>query len=147
MIEINNLTTVSVDEKFLKEVIEKVLAEEGEKGNLSIAFVGPGKMKKVNKSYLGRNRTTDVLSFPEKKIKLKQFKMGSLEKSKNLGEIIICLREVKKNAKRYGVDFKAELVRVLIHGLLHLFGYDHEQSEKEAQKMEEKQNYYLSLIS
>lgn len=147
MIEINNLTTVSVDEEFLKKIIDKVLAGESEKGDLSIVFVGPGRMKKINKSYLGRNRTTDVLSFPESKIKLKQFKIGPLEKSESLGEIVICLREVKKNAKRYKVDFKTELARILIHGLLHLLGYDHEKSEKEAQKMETKQNHYLSLIS
>ena len=123
MVEINNLTTVSIDDKFLKKIIGKVLSGEGKEGDLSIALVGPGRMKKINKSYRGKNRATDVLSFPESKIRLKQFKIGPLEKSKNLGEIVICLREVKKNAKRYKVDFETEFNRVLIHGLLHLLGY------------------------
>jgi len=64
-----------------------------------------------------------------------------------LGEIVICLREVKKNARRFNSTFKKELVRVLIHGILHLLGYDHEKLEKEAEKMEEKENYYLSQIN
>lgn len=147
MIEINNLTTVSIEEKFLKKITEKVLTEEGKKeGDLSIALVGPGRMKKINKNYRGKSRATDILSFPESKIRLKQFRIGPLQKSKSLGEIVICLREVKKNAKRYKTDFKTELSRVLIHGLLHLLGYDHKKPEKEAQKMEEKQNHYLSRL-
>jgi probable rRNA maturation factor len=147
MIEINNLTTSSVDEGSLKEIVKKVLTGEGkEEGSLSIALVGPGRMKKINKAYLKRNRTTDVLSFPESEIKFEKFKISPLRESKNLGEIIICLREVKKNAKRCGADFKTELSRVLIHGILHLLGHDHEKSEKETKKMEEKQNHYLSQL-
>lgn len=149
MIEINNLTTISIDENSLKKIAQKVL--EGEKiakeAELSIALVGPGRMKKINKKYRGKNRVTDTLSFPESKIQLEQFKIGPLQKSKSLGEIVICLREIKKNAKRYKSDFKTELSRVLIHGILHLLGYDHEKSEKGTKEMEEKQNYYLSLLT
>jgi len=148
MIEINNLTTVSINEEFLKKIAEEVLTGESEReGDLSIALVGPGRMKKINKSYRGKNRATDILSFPESKIRLKQFRIGPLQKSESLGEIVICLREVKKNAKRYKSNFETELSRVLIHGLLHLLGYDHEKSEKETEKMEEKQNHYLSLLT
>ena len=147
IVEINNLTTTSIDEDFLRKTIEKVLIEEDkEKAELSIALVGPGRMKKINKKYRGKNRTTDVLSFPELEVSLDKFKVGPLQKSKNLGEIVVCLREIKKNAKKYKSDFKTELARVLIHGTLHLLGYDHEKSEKKAQEMEEKQNYYLSKL-
>jgi len=148
MIEINNLTTVPLEEKSLQELAKKVLTEEGEREkDLSIALVGSGRIRKLNRKYRCKNRATDVLSFPEAEIDLKKFKIGPLKKTKNLGEIIICLKEVKKNAKRYNADFKTELNRALIHSLLHLLGYDHEKSEKEAVKMEEKQNYYLSKLS
>ena len=148
MIEINNLTTVSISEEFLKKIAEEVLTGESKReGDLSIALVGPGRMKKINRRYRGKNRATDILSFPESKIRLEKFRIGPLQKSESLGEIVICLREVKKNAKRYKSDFETELSRVLIHGLLHLLGYDHEKSEKEAEKMEEKQNHYLSLLT
>jgi len=145
MIEINNLTTNKIDEEFLKKVAQKVLKEEGkEKADLSIAFIGPDRMRKLNRRYRGENRVTDVLAFPESKIPLEKFKIAPCQKVPSLGEIVICLREVKKNAKRFGQSFKKELVTCLIHGILHLLGYNHEKDEKAAKKMEEKQNYYLT---
>jgi len=147
MVEVNNLTTLSIDEGLIKKVIEKVLEGEKKKGEVSVAFIGPSRMRKINKRYRNKNRATDILSFPESEIKLKGFKIGPLEKSGNLGEIIICSREVKKNAKRYNSDFEKELTKVLIHGTLHLLGYDHERSEKDAKEMKEKQDYCLSIIA
>ncbi|PIW92316.1 MAG: rRNA maturation RNase YbeY [Candidatus Nealsonbacteria bacterium CG_4_9_14_0_2_um_filter_37_38] len=144
MIEINNLTTNLVDEKFLKKVAGKVLEEESaswrkKEAELSIALVGQGRIRELNKRYRGKNRATDVLVFPE-------LKVVKAQKVQGLGEIIICFREVKKNAKKYKSSFEKELARVLIHGILHLLGYDHEKSKATALKMEEKQNYYLSKI-
>ena len=133
MIEINNLTTVSVDEEFLKKIAEKVLkGEKQENKDLSIALVGQGRIRELNKKYRGKNRVTDVLAFPNKNL--------------GLGEIVVCLREVKKNAKRYNSTFEKELARVLIHGILHLLGYNHEKNTIEAKKMKEKEEYYLLHI-
>ncbi len=145
MVEINNLTTGPrrTDEGFLRRVAEKVLKGENKKDSeLSIALIGQGKMRKLNKKYRGKNRVTDVLAFgenPKSKIQNPKFITG-------LGEIVICLREVKKNAKRYETIFEKELAKVLIHGILHLLGYEHEKSEEEAKKMRDKENYYLSQI-
>ena len=139
MIEINNLTANPIDEKFLKRVARKVLKSpsfakaaegEGKEFDLSIALVGPGRIKELNKKYRKKNRVTDVLSFLYN----------------DSGEIIICPTKVKENAKRFKSTFEKELARVLIHGILHLFGYDHEISERKAKEMEEKQNYYLSKV-
>ena len=128
MIEINNLTTNPVDEEFLKGLVKKVLEGENKEGaGLSIALVGQGRIRELNKKYRGKNRATDVLAFP----------------GDGLGEIVICLREVKKNAKRYRSNSEKELARVLIHGVLHLLGYDHEKSEQAAEKMREKEGYYF----
>ena len=130
MIEINNLTTIQIDEEFLGKVCQKVLESEDKKvSELSIALVGQSRIRELNKRYRGENRVTDVLAFPNREI--------------GLGEIVICPREVKKNAKRFSLIFEKELTRVLIHGILHLLGYDHEKSDAQAKKMEEKQNYYL----
>lgn len=147
MIEINNLTNFRVNKKKLKSITQTILRGEKfkRKINLSIAFVGPGRIRQINKKYRKRNRITDVLAFPS-------FAEGYrgqarfLQRDSELGEIIICPSEVKKNAKRFSLTFKQELKRVLIHGLLHLLGYDHEKSESEARGIEEKENYYLSLI-
>jgi len=158
MIEINNLTTSTVDEEFLKGVARMVLKGENQTSrsapcnsfgikqtsrsapcncqaikkkeiDLSIVFVGQGRIRKLNKKYREKNKVTDVLSFGEE-----------------LNEVVICLREVKKNAKKYNLTLKKELARVLIHGILHLLGYEHEKSKKEAEKMEKKEEYYLSNL-
>jgi len=129
-IEINNLTTSKVDEEFLKKVAKTVLKGENKKeAMLSVVLVVERRIKELNKKYRGKNKATDVLSFGE-----------------GLNEIVICYSEVKKNAKRYNSTFKKELTQVLIHGILHLLGYEHEKGEKEAKKMEKKQEYYLSQI-
>jgi len=132
MIEVNNLTANPINEEFLKGVAKKVLEGENEneaENNLSIALVGQGRIRELNKKYRKKNKVTDVLTFGD-----------------GLNEIVICLREVKKNAKGFKSTFKKELARVLIHGILQLLGYNHEKDAKEAEKMEEKQNYYLSQI-
>ena len=148
MIEINNLTANSVDENSVKKIIEQVLQGEGIKDEteLSIAFVGQGRIREVNKRYRGKNRATDVLSFPESKVLMEKFKIGPTEKIPGLGEMIICLREVKKNANKIELVFEKELAKVVIHGVLHLLGYDHEKSEQEEIEMQKKENYYLSQV-
>lgn len=133
MIEINTLTTSPTDKSFLKKIAHKVLAgEKKKKSNLSIALIGQKRIKALNRKYLKQNRATDVLAFSDKEF--------------GLGEIVICPSEVKKNAKRFNSRFKIELARVLIHGILHLLGLNHEKSKKEKETMEKKQNYYLKNI-
>lgn len=145
MIEINNLTNFKIDKKFLQRVCQKILKGEKEKSiiglkneRLSIAFIDREKMIKLNKRYLGRNQATDVLTFSTGIFNEQFFQEG-------LGEIIICPWQVKQNAKKFKSPFEKELLRVLIHGLLHLLGYTHGKSKKESEKMEEKENYYLKL--
>lgn len=121
MIEINNLTTNSVNQEFLREVAKKVLISENkEKLELSIVLIGSAKIKELNRKYRRKNKITDVLSF---------LYNGS-------GEIVICPQEVGEKAE--------DLAKVLIHGILHLLGYDHEGNEAGAEEMKKKEEYYLS---
>lgn len=149
MIEINNLTTSQVNKKFLEKIAEVILKKEKIREiNLSIALVGQERIKALNKKYRKKNKPTDVLSFA---YRARRSRAKVKEENKvffahdDLGEIVICLREVKKNAKKFKSTYKKELAQVIIHGILHLLGYTHEKSKKEAEKMEEKQNYYLRL--
>lgn len=127
MIEINNLTSVFIDRKYLKKISEKVLRKEKKKKDLSVALISPGQIKKLNKKYRKKNRPTDTLSFSYD----------------NYGEIVICPQQVKNNAKKYHSTFKKELSRVLIHGILHLLGYEHEKNPRKKKLMEKKENYYV----
>ena len=154
MIEINNLTTVEVNEALIKKTVGTVL--EGERANVgacpersrgvSVAFIGPGRMRKLNKTYRKKNRVTDVLSFSASKVRFEKFKIGPTEKIEGLGEIVVCLREVAKNAKKAKSTFEQELRRIIIHGVLHLLGYDHEKSETEAERMSEKEEEYFEIF-
>ena len=142
MLEINNLTNHQIDEEFLNEITKRVLEEEKKNGIVSLVFVGPGRMRKINYKYRKKNRVTDVLSFPEPQ---KEGFIVPPEAQKQLGEILICLREVKKETKREQSEFKKELARTFIHGLLHLLGYDHKKP-KEAEIMFQKENKYLDYF-
>lgn len=145
MLEINNLTTNDIEKEFLKEVARTVLEEEDRPGDVSLAIVGENRIRKLSKRYRGKNRVTDVLSFPEQEVEIDEFQVGPKRETDNLGEIVICLKRVKKNARRNDKEVKEELALILIHGLLHLLGYDHKQ-EEQAQQMEQKQQYYLNQV-
>lgn len=144
MIEINNLTNTKINEEFLKKIARKVLATENKKEtDLSIALVGPGTIKKLNKKYRKKNRVTDVLAFAD--VETVNLKLKIPKVIKGLGEIVICPQQVKKNAQKFDSTFKKELSRVLIHGILHFLGLNHEIYKK-TRKMEQKQEYYLNLF-
>lgn len=136
MIEINNLTNFSVNKKFFTGVAKKVLkGENRERENISIAFVKPEEIQTLNKKYRKKDKPTDVLSFE----KVSDFK-------NEVSEIIICPVVVRSNAADSRTTFKKELSKILIHGVLHALGYDHERSKKDEIKMQEKQDFYLSKI-
>ena len=139
MLEITNLTTNLIDQDFLKKIADYVLKRENKKGVISLVIVGTARIKRLNKKYRKKNRATDVLSFsPKAKSEFRE-----IQEENFLGEIVICPRVIKKTARRQGSVFDKELARVLIHGILHLLGYDH-LKEKDAKIMQEKEDKYLT---
>ena len=108
---------------------ERVLKLRG-RFEISIALVGSQEIKKINAIYRQKNSVTDVLSFGEQKSK---FRLGGY-----LGEIIICYPQAARQAKKIGHTLNQELEILLIHGLLHLLGYDHEKSQKAADRKHRK---------
>jgi len=142
MVEINNLAGLVVDEKFLKKVAQAVLKGEDKKGHtLSIALINEEEIRSLNKKYLKKDKMTDVLSFSQ----TLDFSEKIKELKDILGEVVICPQVVVKNAKDFNISFKKELAKVLIHGILHLLGYDHEKSDEKWREMQKKENHYLSL--
>lgn len=85
---------------------------------LTLVFLEAKEMQRINKQFRGKNKPTDVLSF------------ASLEKD-SLGELLFCLDVLKKQAKDQGHSLENEFLYMLIHGVLHLLGYDHELSPQE----------------
>lgn len=93
---------------------------------VSVLLVNDAAMRRLNHRYRGIDRTTDVLSFPQG-----PFPAAPLF----LGDIVISLPQARRQAYEYQTPFKRELARLLVHGLLHLLGYDHEKNSYQAAKM------------
>lgn len=117
MVSINNRTKIKVNKKELIKIANKAFRLLKKRFDLSIAIVGPKEIKRLNRIYRKVNRPTDVLAF------------------RDLNEIIICYQQAKKQAKMMGHSVSKELKILLVHGLLHLFGYDH-KIKKEKEKMD-----------
>ncbi len=94
--------------------------------NIVIVFMNQAKAKKINFQFRQKSYATDILSFK-----------GEYD---DLGELIICFDVIKKQAKEHGLSLKEELGYMLIHGVLHLLGYEHELDAKSAKKMFSKQD-------
>jgi len=129
-----------LDEERIRRVVYTVLSVMKEdKAEVSILFVGERRMQKLNYQYRGIKKGTDVLSF-EGDIPLS----GGL--SRVLGDVVVNIHRVKEQAIAAGIGFYDELSRILIHGILHLLGYDHDGSRDNARLMREKEQEILSAI-
>jgi probable rRNA maturation factor len=109
------------------------------KSELSILVVGDDKMQKLNLDWRGKDRPTDVLSFPMEEGEDASSELaaqsGEEKAAECLGDIVRNMDAAKRQADELGFSLEEEAVRLLVHGLAHLLGYDHEKSEEEAIKM------------
>lgn len=130
--EINQRARKKIKKEWVEQSIKFVLRAVGVKNaEISIAIVGDQEMKALNKRWRGENRVTDVLSF-------------TYEKKPLVGEIIICYPQAERQARGHGHSVKQEIKILLVHGLLHLCGYDHEKSLSGAKEMDKLQNKILA---
>lgn len=119
------------EKRRIKEWLNLVAFEEGNKiQNLNFLIVGDKRMIHFNKTYLNHDYSTDIITF------------DNSENKKISGDIVISIERVKENSKKYKVKLEDELRRVMVHGLLHLLGYD-DKNEKEKKRIRKKENYYL----
>lgn len=128
----------------IKKDCLKALAILGlEHAELSIAFLSPEKTRALNNQYRGIDRTTDVLSFP---LYESPDEFPDNEKFL-LGDIVIDPLRAAQQAADYGSSLEDEIRRLLIHGLLHLVGYDHEAGAVKRKKMKRREMKLLSLLA
>jgi probable rRNA maturation factor len=149
----SRLRRASLLQPAIKAVAGKILAAAGEPGaELSLDLVGDRRMRRLNQEYRGRDLPTDVLAFPMRTLtpplprKRGRVREGA-QGSPLLGDIVISLHTAARHAvaDRRAVDH--ELAKLLIHGILHLVGYDHERGAREACRMRRKERAILrSLI-
>lgn len=138
--KINNNYQYESDYSYLDKVIKKTLKMEKVKNAIfSITFVGNEKIKKINKDYRNIDKVTDVISFAfedNKKIN---------KRLRVLGDIYICIPKMIEQAEAYGHSEVRELSFLVVHGMLHLLGYDHiNKSDEEV--MFNKQEVILNAV-
>ena len=120
---------------------------------LSILLVDDSRMRRLNYKYRGIDRTTDVLSFPQmsysvkrKALSVKSYNAINAQRTTLLGDVVINLQAVKRQAPEHGLSFNEELRWLLVHGVLHLIGYDHERTRYAERKMRTKERELLAHI-
>ncbi len=97
------------------------------------------KIKALNKTYLNRNRPTDVISFPQND------GVSAHADSTLLGDVVISLETARRQARRSGKPLREEFAFLLIHGMLHLLGYDHEGPLRKAREMASREKELFLL--
>ncbi len=133
--EIINEYGYEKDYSYLNIVVENAIKKLGFCGTFSCTFIDDDKMHELNKTYRNIDKTTDVLSFAINDGETKKERLDELI----LGDIFISIPKMKAQAIEYETGEKRELAFLLVHGLLHLLGYDHmnEDEEKEMFNLQE----------
>jgi probable rRNA maturation factor len=127
---------VAVDRKRVREVVRAVLEGEGmTDAEVSLAFVDNPTIHALNKRYLGHDEPTDVLSFPLSEPGAKRL----------AGELVIGAEVAQAQARERGHDAQDELALYVIHGLLHLCGYD-DKTDEAARAMRRRERHYLKEL-
>jgi probable rRNA maturation factor len=111
------------------KAIKRAKAAPFDVGEVSIVFVDDDAMRSLNKRYRGKNKTTDVLTFPAEDD-------DSPNTSRQLGDIVISVDQAKRQAAEEGHSLATEVRYLLLHGLLHAYGYDHETDQGEMNALE-----------
>ena len=125
---------LSIEEsKYTEWLIKVVHQENASVGALTYVLVNDEELLEMNNKYLEHDYFTDVITF--------DYSEGEIIS----GDIFISWDRIKENARDYGVDQNEELRRVMVHGVLHLLGYD-DKSEQEQQEMREKEDYNLNMF-
>lgn len=122
-----------------------VLKKEHRPGLISLHLLGDAAMKKMNYDFRGKNKTTDVLSFPVEEKNQAAWPDLNHNSDPDLGDLFLNPSQIARQAKEWGVGVKEEFIRMLIHGTLHILGYDH-MEPAEAKIMFGKQEKYLDQI-
>ena len=134
---INNTTpTPELNVNALAEIAEKICGDHSvQEGEVGFIFVETDYIIKLNQQYFDKSTATDVISFL----------LSDLDEPAVAGEVYVCTDTARIQAKNYSVTVENELLRLAIHGLLHVLGYD-DQTSTEKTEMTQKEDFYLEQI-
>ena len=124
---------------------QRILMAVGEaKSELSVALIGDVRMRRLNREYRKQDRATDVLAFSMREAPVPS---GKRSATTMLGDIVISIPTAIRQARAAGRSMNHELATLLIHGVLHLCGYDHERSPREALRMSRREKAVFQMIA
>jgi probable rRNA maturation factor len=106
-------------------LVKGILKSENRNGTIDVVMVNDAKMRELNKKFSKKDRTTDVLSF-------------AYGENGILGDVVVSQAMARRNAQRFGVNYAAEVKRLVIHGVLHILGYEHGRKMSGAEKIYQK---------
>lgn len=108
---------------------------------LSIVLVDDRRIQELNRQYLHRDRSTNVLAFSMREGEFSAFQPHLL------GDLVISVETARRQSNRFGLGEGEMVILLMVHGILHLLGYDHEGSSREAREMAAKQRELLNLVT
>ena len=114
------------------------------KGEVAIRIVGPAESRSLNHRYRGKDKPTNVLSFPHEVVPLSPRERGRGE-GLPIGDLVICAAVVAREAREQEKPLRAHWAHMVVHGCLHLLGHDHEHA-REAEEMEGKERKILARL-
>ena len=133
-----HIRSVTVRLARLRRLAQALLMLAGEPSSeVGLSLIGDRRMRRLNYKFRGKDRTTDVLAFSMREGRVPH--ASSRLTACLLGDIVISVPAAKRQAKEAGRSLDEELVTLLIHGLLHLCGYDHERGRAEARRMQRRE--------
>jgi probable rRNA maturation factor len=138
----NRQKKVEISLKTVQKTARVILnALDSPDAELSILIVDDRQIAVFNKEYLNRTGSTNVIAFPMRSGQFAEIA------PQLLGDVVISVETAENEGRRIGTSMEERFSQLLVHGILHLLGYDHETSEQEAREMEEKSNELLNLIN
>jgi len=141
-------TDVSELDKLAERVLDRVAIEKGldEDAEVGVLWVDDIYIRTLNKTYRGIDRSTDVLSFAlQEQSEDEPDVLDDPFKEMLLGDIVISLETAKRQALEFGHSLEREVAFLLVHGILHLIGYDH-QAETECSLMQQEEERILNVL-
>jgi rRNA maturation RNase YbeY len=129
--------------RFVRLAEQVLRATDEAASELSIELIGDHRMRRLNRVYRGKDRTTDVLAFPMREARPLR---ASPRTGDMLGDVVISVPTALRQAREVGRTPEEEMAALLVHGILHLCGYDHERNEQEAARMRRREETVLRTI-
>ena len=122
------------------------LGRKGVDREIAVRVVAASEIRKLNKLWRGKDKPTNVLSFPAPPALRHRATRRERDGAMPLGDLVICAQVVRAEAEAYGRKLEAHWAHMVIHGALHLAGYDHERSERDRMKMERREISVLKSL-